>query len=162
MGQLWNTSRNLDYQAMKTERQKFWDRVPSGIPKDQCWNWLGGKSRNGRGQFYISGRMTTATRFMWLETHGEMPQADEFVCHSCDNPSCVNPDHLWLGSQSSNMKDAVKKRRLIPPTLFGTENHNGRKTHCKKGHEFSEANTTILARGGRSCKACNKLSRKHK
>lgn len=75
------------------------------IKSKGCWGWKGGTS-NGRAYY----RMTPAYRIMWEEVHGD--PGDLFVCHSCDNPMCVNPDHLFLGTQSDNMKDCAKKKRI--------------------------------------------------
>ena len=86
---------------------------------------------------------TSAARVLWICMHGELSR-DIFVCHRCDNPKCVNPAHLFLGSSKDNMQDKVTKNRHAPSL----------KTHCPKGHEYSSENTHIDPKGYRKCKKC--------
>ena len=92
--------------------RRFWERVDQR-QTDECWPWKGSRlKKDGRGVLAISGRNVTAPRVAWFVTHRVWPDADVFVCHSCDNPMCVNPRHLWLGNSSDNLKDAARKHRL--------------------------------------------------
>jgi hypothetical protein len=75
-----------------------------------CWLWLGGKHKTGYGHYRFNGKIQTAHRVMWLKTFGEIP-AGMCVCHKCDNPQCINPDHLFLGAHLDNMLDRDKKGR---------------------------------------------------
>jgi hypothetical protein len=97
----------------------FWNRVQKS---DGCWLWTGHRfrklgNRGGYGQVRnLSGRATVAHRVSWVLTHGEIPSG-LMVCHRCDNPPCVRPDHLFLGTNSDNMRDmAAKGRGHIPPS----------------------------------------------
>ena len=76
-------------------------------PNSGCWLWLGDLDSGGYGRLKIKGKTYRAHRFSLLREQ----QTDLFVCHKCDTPSCVNPDHLFLGTHSDNMKDMVSKNR---------------------------------------------------
>jgi hypothetical protein len=94
---------------MTAEMEKFWARVKK---EDGCWKWLGRSLPKGRGYMWWNGKNITAPRIMWEVTHGAAPPKGHSVCHSCDNPNCVNPAHLWLGTQSANLEDAASKKRI--------------------------------------------------
>jgi hypothetical protein len=92
----------------------FWMAVGKGDP---CWTWngmrRGGKNGPSYGLLRLKGRgLMRAHRASWLIHFG--PIADGLgVCHRCDNPQCTNPDHLFLGTQADNMRDAVSKERCV-------------------------------------------------
>lgn len=112
-----------------------------------CWNWLAGKDKNGYGKIVINKRHLMVHRASYYYFVGPFEQ-DKLICHKCDNPSCINPDHLFIGTWLSNMQDKVNKGRL--------RNQNMDKTHCKRGHEFTEENTKIKSKGRRTCVICYK------
>ncbi len=93
----------------------FWSRVLKGPGPSDCWIWIGRTDRNGYGRF--SGRISKepfqyfAHRVMWCLIHGVVIESSEFVLHRCDHPYCVNPDHLFLGTQRDNIEDMIKKGR---------------------------------------------------
>jgi HNH endonuclease len=77
---------------------------------DTCWIWTGAKNENGYGILNVKGRGTIASRLAWELEYGGIPEG-KYVLHHCDNPSCVNPDHLYLGSQTDNMRDMELRSR---------------------------------------------------
>jgi hypothetical protein len=109
-----------------------------------CWVWKLGRDRDGYGLFNMSGRQWRAPRAAWTLLVAPIPDG-LLICHRCDNPGCVRPEHLFLGDHGVNQRDKLVKGR----------NTNDQKTHCKHGHPFDEANTYFRKnRSGRACKAC--------
>ncbi len=126
-------------------RERFWDKVDLSAGPNKCWLWLG--ATNTRyGMFWCGGRQVKAHRFSWEMVHGPIPDG-LLVCHRCDNPPCVNPSHLFLGSMSDNILDAVAKGRHVP-------GGNALRTHCRNGHQFSGANVRLNKHGHRACLTC--------
>lgn len=88
---------------------RFWLKVGTTHP-DGCWLWTGGKNSQGYGNFYTNNKQYKAHRFVYELTYGAIPK-DILICHHCDNPSCVRPDHLFAGTNQDNMDDMVAKGR---------------------------------------------------
>lgn len=113
------------------EKERFFINVNK---TDTCWIWMGAKNPQGYGSFYTGSRSVGAHRFSWELEKGEIPDG-MFVCHMCDNPACVNPAHLWLGTHQQNMEDMKNKDRR--PHKYNSL----KKTHCWAGHEYTPENT---------------------
>lgn len=87
---------------------RFWNKV---LKTDGCWLWAGCLTTKGYGQLTWQNRRRAAHRVSWGIAYGEIPKGIE-VCHHCDVPRCVRPDHLFLGSHRENMQDAQNKGRM--------------------------------------------------
>lgn len=94
--------------------ERFYEKV--ALPEDlkRCWEWIGAKGDGGYGMFRFEGKCQ-AHRVAWEMHNGLIPEGEGYhgvcVLHECDNPGCVNPDHLFLGTHSKNMKDKFLKKR---------------------------------------------------
>lgn len=86
---------------------RFWSKVNK---TEMCWLWTGNRSQ-GYGKLSVLGESIRAHRYSYILHFGAIPQG-MLVCHRCDNPACVRPDHLFLGTSSDNAKDAYHKGRL--------------------------------------------------
>lgn len=104
---------------------RFWKFVDKKS-QEECWNWRG-KVSKGYGRFVLSVeqglKQVTASRVSWTIHFGEIPKP-MLVCHHCDNPKCVNPSHLFLGTDNDNSIDKINKGRFIPN--LGSANGNSK------------------------------------
>lgn len=93
--------------------ERFWANVDRS---GDCWNWTAWRDRNGYGSFRINAprKCVKAHRFSYAIANGGIPSGEHLVCHKCDNPSCVNPSHLFLGSPLTNARDMIQKKRNKP------------------------------------------------
>ena len=89
---------------------RFWSKVSVREPAD-CWLWDGSVNNRGYGEYRHDGRKRYAHRVSWAIAHGAMPGAGLCVLHRCDVPRCVNPSHLFIGTQHENIADMHSKGR---------------------------------------------------
>jgi hypothetical protein len=112
---------------------------------DECWVWTGGKFDFGYGACWDGDRTTQAHRVSWVLAHGHLPPKT-CVLHKCDNPPCVNPAHLFLGSRSDNTADMIRKGRakLTGPITPATGDRNGSRTSPESRPKGSAVKTSKL------------------
>ncbi len=104
-----------------TPEQRFWKHVDRRGP-DECWPWTGTVSHNGYGRFWLNGRNTPARRFAWECANGPMPPG-MLGLHTCDNPPCCNPKHIFPGTQLDNIRDRDAKGRQASGDRNGARLH---------------------------------------
>lgn len=143
---------------------RFWSYV-NKLGPDDCWEWNGARQKFGYGVLNIKGEIHLAHRmsagFAGMDTYGK------HVCHKCDNPPCVNPNHFFIGTQKDNTMDAWNKGRLPkPPVMPGEKNPaaklsekevlyamNSKDPSRKVGRKLGVSKTTILRiRNGKNWK----------
>lgn len=114
---------------MPSIERRFLDKVNKDGPvhpkHGKCWSWIGAKDRYDRGLFNWKRRCTRAARAVWEMLYGQIEDGD-CVLHKCDNPNCVNPDHLFLGTQVDNIEDMVAKGRHA--VIRGADSHYAKLT----------------------------------
>jgi len=137
------------------KHMSYEDRFFQKVNKtDKCWLWTGALNSRGYGCFSIDRKSKLAHRYSYEIYKGEIPKG-MYVCHACDVPNCVNPDHLWLGTASDNIKDMFKKDRQ------GSSNRQ--KTHCKRGHSFEKTGIYIKKlKDGKTERHCAECARQRK
>lgn len=101
----------------------FWAKVDQS-DTNGCWPWTAGVSSNGRGMVWVDGKMKLAYRVAFELVNGEIPEG-LLACHSCDNPICVRPSHIFLGTHADNLRDASRKGRLVGKFHLTGDAHPG-------------------------------------
>lgn len=122
--------------SLRPAEVRFWEKVRKG---PGCWEWLGATNpTKGHGFFKFNGKQTGAHRVAWILAYGSIPAGHGYhgtcVCHRCDNPRCVRPDHLFLGTIQDNLTDMRAK---------------GRERHVRGDAHGSRTKPHLVARGSR-------------
>lgn len=142
---------------MRTLQEKF-DRGASNRPENGCWEWTLKRHRTGYGEIWRKRGYHGAHRVSWEIHNGPIPEG-MFVCHHCDNPPCVNPAHLFVGTPKDNARDRERKGRRDPmPAAMAAKAMRPIKTHCPQGHEYAGANLRLIVSPegwvSRRCRKC--------
>jgi len=141
------------------DKERFWAKVQI-IGPNECWNWLAAKDGRGYGKFRKGPKYLIASRLSLAMHVGRDLHTSEMACHTCDNPACTNPSHLFIGTGKQNFDDAVQKGRIskdMSDRLAGAAKEKKNRSHCKRGHELSGRNLNVRADGRRRCLACARL-----
>lgn len=136
-----------------SREERFFAKVQK---TDTCWIWTGAKQGHGYGCFRVGDKRIGAHRYSYQIHNGDIPDG-LFVCHTCDNMFCVNPEHLWLGTAKQNTSDMLRKGR-------GKLGIKPIKKVCINGHYKTPENTYLYHSPNgytyRRCRACKKEQRR--
>lgn len=136
-------------EVQKRHVERFVERFHSNVDRsggpDACWEWKLGTNDKGYGHLNAGGRMLKTHRVAYLLEYGEVDD-DLKVCHTCDNPPCCRPDHLFQGTQADNVQDAIQKERRFSPC--GEDVHSARFTEAdiydiRRRGDAGESNAAI-------------------
>lgn len=105
----------------QTLEEAFGHYAPAGLPADECWLWLASLHPFGYGQLMFEQRRIYAHRVAWQIANGRPPGSREVVRHTCDNPPCVNPNHLKIGTHRQNMHDMIERGRAVHPVRLSVD-----------------------------------------
>lgn len=135
--------------ARRPLADRFWEKVDKRGP-DECWLWTGSRNRDGYGSIGRGGGdgfVAQATHVAWEVWNGAPFPPGMLACHTCDNPPCVNPAHLFVGTKSDNATDMARKGRSIK---------GQHRAACRNGHARTAANTYVHRRGV-ACRICRAI-----
>lgn len=130
--------------------KRFWNKVEK---TDYCWFWIASGRGNGYGCFKYKGKLIDAHRMVWFLIYGYFPK--QFVLHHCDNRKCVNPKHLYEGTQKQNVLDAINRNRHY-------HTPKGSKTGViPKNRKLTEGQIEIIKKEYLNGKSCMELGKKY-
>lgn len=127
-----------------TDVERLLTKIIKTSDPNSCWLWTGCISPQGYGQFSLNKHRWQAHIAAWHLLKGPVPDGI-CVLHKCNTRSCVNPDHLYLGTQADNARDLINTGYKPP---------GRQKNYCKHGHEFSGDNVYLDPQGHRRCRTC--------
>ena len=120
--------KSLKPSMMVGHHNRFWEKVRKGL---DCWEWTSSKNYGGYGTFCLGKTTFLAHRIAYTILIGKIPSA-MCVLHTCDNRSCVNPDHLWIGTYADNYHDMAAKGRVSAANQTCGEDHPNAKLTTKQ------------------------------
>ena len=126
-----------------------------------CWIWNGSRDKHGYGQMRFGRSLRYATHVSLELSNRRLPKG-MFACHHCDNPRCVNPSHLFHGTQADNMRDCVEKGRHVPPPRSGvaaSAERTAERMAVVCGPEHKLGKNRYVWRGVARCRACTARTR---
>ena len=144
----YTADKRISYKIPEPEYSKaISDRILQRTALNQrgCMEYTGFRTPKGYGQVGMKFKAEHAHRVVYRAMRGEIPKGWD-VCHTCDNPPCVNPLHLFAAPRSVNVQDMRAKKR----------GNKQKKTHCPYGHPYAGDNLYVTPRGWRQCKTCQK------
>lgn len=125
---------------------RFWSKAEW---QGDCLVWNAAHNVEGYGRFHYEKKFWMAHRLAYQIKFGDIPNGMQ-VLHMCDNPPCINVNHLFLGDNADNVADKVSKERQA----------RNYKTHCKNGHEYTEENTFVRKQGWKECRTCIRFNQR--
>lgn len=152
--QRWYRSGTTDLKNMTGLPPEERIRAQSQLTESGCIEWTGKRDRDGYGRLYWQSSKWRAPRLAYTLAHGPIPPG-MVIRHRCDNPPCVNVDHLEVGTVSDNYEDMAQRRGRDHLLLGGPASGAKKRaaTHCQRSHEFTDKNT-YWRNGLRQCKTC--------
>lgn len=148
----------------QTLKERF-DQLWTPEPFSGCWLWIGSCDPKGYGRFMFNGVKGFAHRAAWLIRHGSLSSIQgKLVCHKCDTPCCVNPEHLFAVTHRDNLYDQMAKGRFVKRAsgMIWRTVRDGRikSDACSKGHPRNDENLYITPAGNAQCRACKRRRNK--
>jgi len=134
----------VKYEISPEDLKRFYSKIKFN-EETWCWDWVGTTLQRGYGHFKLKRKIWRSHRLSYLIHKGDLIEGLT-LNHLCRNRKCCNPDHL---------EQITSKENILCGESFSAVNK--RKTHCKRGHEFTEENTINLSRNRRECRKCRKL-----